>query len=1360
MGDMDNLLQELEQSVQKEISEDKMKSRKVPSHPFSERNQQTNSNVEKQNSSHEDKHEDLEKKQNDINVNEEVALVDLDEALSVNVEPTLLTSPMINIIQPSPLHEERPDDKIHFGTHLDFRREASTTSLREEESHDPDIHKFSDFSKDFSFNSLEQTSNIPLGNNLVVDDTLKRSGSSRSVLDEGEDDEDEMLKALEMLDRRESREQSMESDDGIVMKNVSVEKLDDVADEEKEAQLEAVGNDFTAPAQDDRMCMVEENTDLRACVNKDVDLHLPRLSVGDVSGVLSTSCNECAEINLKQPVESYDEEKDITEPADAGDAVPNTAVENDTSVVKFLVDELVENTAKRHLTQEEESDQQVERRLDLHEEDGKNSSISVDSKTGGISGNVGLQSSTDAASVSLLTGVEDDNEGLTPEMEAELEDLEKELRSEGLLEDEIEGIKEFVKEEIERGESIQKEETQNVKEVKGEGEVMSREVEQEEVNEVEPLDKPSDEAFDCQVQDSEVTLRTDELEVQMEEKIEHEEGVLGVGRSNFYDDETSTHNDSTSEVTQGQEERPHLPVKSVEELDPDSQTLALEVHEDPGTSGMHILPEQPKPLSVIASTHTVGNVGTDLRLTESELQLGKVKPNWIKDEEYKKCMICLSKFTIVNRRHHCRCCGRVLCSECCSIRRKLDYMEENEKAQRVCQPCNLTLDRIEVYEKTQENIQPQQLESVENEVPTNLPSLPSTSTESSALVRRKSVLKQKRGDSESGQSPPDNGDLQRKRSVRFLDGIAPGTENTRNESAEGQQGSTRPTKPKRISSRKLRELMAQDEGKLLSDGDRFYTICDTFTGELKRIQIEEITERFKNGFVVRLVIKRNVHLVISYNNEEDDGIVSLYTSGLNTLGIEEVLIAYTSDVHPQFPFGLCRLLSRFSGECLKPRTDQLDDVNGIRHCGVRMANSIEIKEEEVEGLEGFKSAFFAPYMDQEIKRIVSPNGPFRVGVLIKEVELPLMKALPMRILTRLGMINDVYPFPIVNDMKRAPVFDGLSDLTQLSSSTILTMFHDFRLNSYQMPYIATSCVMINEKTTTVLLPVWAKEQMKAILNSQMNLLAWACDINEECDSILTCEHLGSSFQTRIFMKESDRNSIGVSFVAFSTGHKGGDNDFSQTLVEDGVVIRFTGDTLEFVQKKLQNGDGFELESNGMKLKIEWVENTLLSIMGPIKSPIDGIDLRGYIQYGLTLERALHSNNLFQNSRNHALRLGSVIRLVTKKLDVQLQSHFFDACEQLTMWLRSTLEDYIPLLIGIDIRSIEIRLHASQDNVGFELANWTGLEEAHSEYIGLLSEKVLPILYQILASNTGDFNVELHLPIVSIYPLPKEDEATD
>ena len=79
-------------------------------------------------------------------------------------------------------------------------------------------------------------------------------------------------------------------------------------------------------------------------------------------------------------------------------------------------------------------------------------------------------------------------------------------------------------------------------------------------------------------------------------------------------------------------------------------------------------------------------------LNEDQLMIGKVAPFWIPDSEAANCMICDAKFTMVRRRHHCRGCGHVLCSICCSDKFSLSYMDGKEG--RVCKPCKNILERL------------------------------------------------------------------------------------------------------------------------------------------------------------------------------------------------------------------------------------------------------------------------------------------------------------------------------------------------------------------------------------------------------------------------------------------------------------------------------------------------------------------------------------------------------------------------------------------------------------------------------------------------------------------------------------------
>eukprot|EP00744_Colponema_vietnamica_P014309 GILI01020032.1.p1 GENE.GILI01020032.1~~GILI01020032.1.p1 ORF type:complete len:517 (+),score=109.31 GILI01020032.1:115-1665(+) len=64
--------------------------------------------------------------------------------------------------------------------------------------------------------------------------------------------------------------------------------------------------------------------------------------------------------------------------------------------------------------------------------------------------------------------------------------------------------------------------------------------------------------------------------------------------------------------------------------------------------------------------------------------LQKREANWVPDQEAPECFNCSSSFTLVNRRHHCRKCGRVFCRQCSS---KKFQLPGYDKDVRVCDRC-------------------------------------------------------------------------------------------------------------------------------------------------------------------------------------------------------------------------------------------------------------------------------------------------------------------------------------------------------------------------------------------------------------------------------------------------------------------------------------------------------------------------------------------------------------------------------------------------------------------------------------------------------------------------------------------------
>ncbi|CAH0558995.1 unnamed protein product [Brassicogethes aeneus] len=69
---------------------------------------------------------------------------------------------------------------------------------------------------------------------------------------------------------------------------------------------------------------------------------------------------------------------------------------------------------------------------------------------------------------------------------------------------------------------------------------------------------------------------------------------------------------------------------------------------------------------------------------------GRAADHWLKDEGADVCHSCAIKFTIYERRHHCRNCGQVFCSRCSKFESEISRLRIL-KPVRVCQKCYATL---------------------------------------------------------------------------------------------------------------------------------------------------------------------------------------------------------------------------------------------------------------------------------------------------------------------------------------------------------------------------------------------------------------------------------------------------------------------------------------------------------------------------------------------------------------------------------------------------------------------------------------------------------------------------------------------
>jgi len=77
-------------------------------------------------------------------------------------------------------------------------------------------------------------------------------------------------------------------------------------------------------------------------------------------------------------------------------------------------------------------------------------------------------------------------------------------------------------------------------------------------------------------------------------------------------------------------------------------------------------------------------VTIDLQTSSSDFELA---PVWVGDDAVKSCMVCTKKFSLMKRRHHCRSCGKLVCSKCSPEKMFLPNIRLDKRV-RVCIECS------------------------------------------------------------------------------------------------------------------------------------------------------------------------------------------------------------------------------------------------------------------------------------------------------------------------------------------------------------------------------------------------------------------------------------------------------------------------------------------------------------------------------------------------------------------------------------------------------------------------------------------------------------------------------------------------
>ena len=95
---------------------------------------------------------------------------------------------------------------------------------------------------------------------------------------------------------------------------------------------------------------------------------------------------------------------------------------------------------------------------------------------------------------------------------------------------------------------------------------------------------------------------------------------------------------------------------------------------------MRCWPQSLNPFSPIDPVHTQDQIAFACQLANVPVEGHGLKfaAVWHLDYETTECACCMNGFTVMNRRHHCRACGAVVCGSCSNNKLRLDHIDSEK----------------------------------------------------------------------------------------------------------------------------------------------------------------------------------------------------------------------------------------------------------------------------------------------------------------------------------------------------------------------------------------------------------------------------------------------------------------------------------------------------------------------------------------------------------------------------------------------------------------------------------------------------------------------------------------------------------
>ncbi|XP_015183485.1 PREDICTED: zinc finger FYVE domain-containing protein 9 isoform X2 [Polistes dominula] len=739
---------------------------------------------------------------------------------------------------------------------------------------------------------------------------------------------------------------------------------------------------------------------------------------------------------------------------------------------------------------------------------------------------------------------------------------------------------------------------------------------------------------------------------------------------------------------------------------------------------------------------------TESTLTESIKILGKEPPFWIPDSDASSCMLCDIKFTVLKRRHHCRACGKVLCSKCCNMKYRLEY--QGNIHSRVCVACYQLLMKAENQHETSN--WPTNCVNYGNNSDVNSPQgRPPNPNNPMEYCSTIPPLQQLAG----GLPPPPPtvmvpvGVLKREgstkqrsegsKSVMFSDEL---------DSSWDLKPPYRKTGSKRVSASDTSSISSGSKKQNLLPLDpntNSYIPQDpnllppTVTIHKGQISYHNVNDQdllyrtLKNECEppVMFAINKNLYAYVKITNLSccvNRICWNVTSKGLACVGQDEIiLLLETLPDETQIPKDLLMYINHIYIEATKGNT--MTELSVSIHQGG--GNLLGSREHA-----GF---LFIRQTLQCLQKIVLPPSPFLVGLLIHRWETPWAKVFPLRLVLRLGAEYRYYPCPLVSVRFRDALYFEIGH-------TVMKVLADFRNFGYTLPGVRGLTIHLKNRTTDVMFPRNRYDQViKGLNNSNDHVLAFASNFSITADSHLVCIQTNtgdeSSYQTQaINIQNKPRTVTGASFIVINGALKSSMGlSAKSSIVEDGLMVEIMPEKMEALKAALKNMHDFSIGCGRQgatepdeTVNIKWVENDVQFNLG-VKSPIDG-----QLMDGVPSIRVHNATDYRGTSRFIRWTEVFIIKSDDHPNGVHDPMDINKLSESIARATCAALVKLLDLLATAGLTKIGVRTTIHPDNVGYE----AGSEGAKLPpiYMNSLDNELIQILHKAAQSSQDTHTV--------------------